>query len=153
MARRISAYSRLLRSLGIDEQSYERFTVWCLTEELVSELTRAVANNLDHRYQALWERPDGLKRFREIARQQTGRSWGPHDLELLYERVRLASEKHGRRPVKSGDLLRLLWISLTSARGATEGHQKLSFTSITSSPAPELGIRGVRSGSETRARA
>jgi DNA helicase IV len=104
-----SAYQTLLRSLGIDTDSYERFTIWCLAEELVAELGRAVQADPDHAEQPLWERPDGLRRFRDIARRQTGQSWSPHDLEALYQRVLLGAEKHERKPIKSGDLLRLLW--------------------------------------------
>ena len=102
-------YDVLLACLGIDANSYERFTVWCLTEELVSELARHVADDPDHAEQSLWDRPDALKRFRDIVRRQTGRAWSTHDLELLFNRVRMASERHGRKPIRSGDLLRLLW--------------------------------------------
>lgn len=99
----------LVGALGIDPASYERFVAWCLAEQLVNELTRVVAEDGPHRERPLWERQDGLRRFRDLLRSYTGRKWSEEDYERLYERVRIASERHDRRPVTSGDLLRLLW--------------------------------------------
>jgi len=99
----------LLGALGIDAASYERFVAWCLAEQLVDELTRVVAADRAHLERALWERPDGLRRFRDLLTAHTRRSWSAEDYERLFERVRMASTRHDRRPVSSSDLLRMLW--------------------------------------------
>lgn len=104
-----AATSHLVTALGIDSASYERFVAWCLSEQLASELARAVGDDPDHRDVPLWERPDGLKRFRRILRAYTGRSWSQHDCDALFARVKAAATDHVRRPVSPGDLLRLLW--------------------------------------------
>lgn len=100
---------RLLRAPGIDPDSYERFVSWCLAEELVSELTRVVGQNDQHRERTLWTRADGLKIFRGLVRDYTRRDWSPTDLQRLFERVQLGSETQYRKPIASGELLRLLW--------------------------------------------
>lgn len=104
-----SATRNLVAALGIDPASYERFVAWCLAEQLVSQLARVVTANPAHREQALWSRPDGLRRFRDLLQAHTGRSWEPGDYETLFGRVRLATERHERKPIASADLLRLLW--------------------------------------------
>jgi 5-methylcytosine-specific restriction endonuclease McrA len=100
---------RLLESLGIDADSYESFLAWCLAEELVSVLAQAVEADDSHQERSLWSRPDGLKRFRRLLRTVTNRRWSVEDEGALYERVGLALERHDRKPVTAGDLLRLLW--------------------------------------------
>jgi 5-methylcytosine-specific restriction endonuclease McrA len=109
LSKHSGANRTLLSALGIDPDSYDVFISWCLAEELVSELTSVVADDPDHQELALWQRPDGLKRFREILRSFTRRDWSPSDVMTLFERVHLASEHHERKPIKSADLLRLLW--------------------------------------------
>jgi 5-methylcytosine-specific restriction endonuclease McrA len=103
------AVQQLVSALGIDPASYNRFVAWCLAEQLVAELTRLVAHSDDHLEKPLWNRPDGLRRFRDLLRQQTGRKWSDADVDVLYGRVKLASGAHSRQPISSGDLLRLLW--------------------------------------------
>jgi HNH endonuclease len=101
--------SSLLEALGVDAPSYEDFVAWCLAEELVAVLAEHVANNSDHKAEPLWNRPDGLKRFRRILAQQTGRTWNEDDEQRLFDRVRMASMRHDRKPIRADDLLRLLW--------------------------------------------
>lgn len=106
-----SAVEGLLNALGIDAASYQRFVAWALAEQLVSVLAEAVAADPDHGRKALWDRPDGRKRFRRILRETTDRSWSNEDEERLFNRVHLALTDHDRRPVRTEDLLRLLWNS------------------------------------------
>lgn len=101
--------SALLGALGIDPGSYYDFVAWCLAEELVSELARLVDSDEVHQTRPLWQRPDGLKRFRDLVRGHTNREWSQADLGRLYERVHQATEHHERKPIKAGDLLRVLW--------------------------------------------
>ncbi len=74
-------------------------------------MLRRVNSDTAHQEEPFWSRPDGLKRFRGLLREATGRTWSPEDVEKLYERVQMASTKHERKPISSGDLLRLLWNS------------------------------------------
>jgi len=99
----------LLQALGIDPASYDRFVSWCLAEELVSEMARIISENRTHAEIPLWDRPDGLRRFRRLLRTFTRRDWSVGDIERLFERVKLAGDKHHRKPIQYGDLLRLLW--------------------------------------------
>jgi 5-methylcytosine-specific restriction endonuclease McrA len=101
--------SSLLEALGIDAASYEEFVAWCLAEELVAVLAERVASDPDHHAEPLWDRPDGLKRFRRTLTQQTGRSWSHDDEARLFDRIRMASIQHDRKPIRADDLLRLLW--------------------------------------------
>ncbi len=80
-----------------------------LAEQLVSVLVDAVDEDPDHQAEALWDRPDGRKRFRRILTQVTGRSWSSEDEERLFERVHFALVDHDRKPIRIEDLLRLLW--------------------------------------------
>jgi 5-methylcytosine-specific restriction endonuclease McrA len=75
----------------------------------VSQLARIVSEDRENAEIPLWDRPDGLKRFRQLVRTFTRRDWTPGDNERLFERVKRASERHYRKPVQYGDLLRLLW--------------------------------------------
>jgi 5-methylcytosine-specific restriction enzyme A len=106
-----AAVDGLLDALGIDAASYQGFVAGALAEQLVSVLANAVATDPDHRAKALWDRPDGRKRFRSIVRGTTGRGWSDEDEERLFERVRLALTDHDREPIRAEDLLRLLWNS------------------------------------------
>lgn len=99
----------LLEALGIDSTSYRRFVAWALAEQLVSVLADAVAEASDHKAKALWDRPDGRKRFRGLLTETTGRRWSSEDEERLFERVQLALCDHDRKPIRTEDLLRLLW--------------------------------------------
>jgi 5-methylcytosine-specific restriction endonuclease McrA len=106
-----SAVDNLLDALGIDAESYQGFVAGTLAEQLVSVLAEAVATNANHKSKALWDRPDGRKRFRGILRETTGRTWSIEDEERLFERVRLSLTDHDRKPIRAEDLLRLLWNS------------------------------------------
>jgi 5-methylcytosine-specific restriction endonuclease McrA len=104
-----AAVDGLLDALGIDPESYQDFVAWALAEQLVLTLTDAVRNDPDHQLKPLWDRPDGGKRFRHIARTMTGRSWSNEDEQRLFDRVHLALVEHDRQPIPAEDLLRLLW--------------------------------------------
>ena len=99
--RRISV---LLRALGIDTASFERFLEWTLCEHLVFILSRAP--EVEERF---FEHPQALKDFRDILRDRTGRAWSAHDLGALFERVKLERTKHYRTPVPYEEYLKLLW--------------------------------------------
>jgi 5-methylcytosine-specific restriction endonuclease McrA len=104
-----AAVAALLDALGVDSDSYNGFVAWCLAEELVAVLTDLVVHDPAHESGPLWNRPDGRKHFRRILHQQTGRSWRDDDEERLFDRVRMASVQHDRKPIRTDDLLRLLW--------------------------------------------
>lgn len=99
----------LLAAVGLDASSYRNFVAWCLAEQLVSVMAGVLAADADHGEQPLWNRPDGGRRFRRLLKNRTGRSWSDEDEACLFERVRLALQDHHRRPIDTGDLLRLLW--------------------------------------------
>lgn len=104
-----AAIDGLLDALGIDAASYRRFVAAALAEQLVSVLADVVTDDSDHQDKALWDRPDGRKRFRRLLTETTGRSWSSEDEERLFERVQLALGDHERKPIRTEDLLRLLW--------------------------------------------
>lgn len=99
----------LLDGLGIEADSFDAFVAWALAEQLVSELARLVDAQPDHQTNALWNRKDGLRRFRNLLRDFTGRRWSSEDEQRLYERVQMASTAHDRKPISAADLLRVLW--------------------------------------------
>jgi 5-methylcytosine-specific restriction endonuclease McrA len=100
----------LLSALGIDLHSYDKFVAWCLAEELVAELTRALKDDPLHQERPLWQRENGFLLFRARVRTVTRRlDWSTEDLEALYERVQLASMKHFREPIRAAEMLRVLW--------------------------------------------
>ena len=104
-----TAVAALLDALGIDPTSYEQFLAWCLAEQLVMRVASAVEQDPGHQERPLWNRPDGLKQFRRLLRELTGRRWTPEDEQALFERAHAALQKHDRKPIEAGDLLRLLW--------------------------------------------
>jgi 5-methylcytosine-specific restriction enzyme A len=101
----------LLEALHISAPSYHRMVAWALAEQLVSTLSAAVEADPDHVHQALWDRPDGRKRFRAILRNVTARNWSDVDEERLFDRVQRQLSKHDRKPIRAEDLFRLLWNS------------------------------------------
>lgn len=95
----------LLRSLGIDDESFDQFVQWALGEHLVAVLSRDEVV----RDTGFFARPDAMKVFRDTLRRRTGRSWSPHDLEALFERVKSEHTKHFRDPIPYQEYLKLLW--------------------------------------------
>lgn len=95
----------LLRALGIDNESFERFVEWALAEHLVAVLSKDDFVSAP----GFFARPDAMKVFRKTLRQRTGRSWSAHDLDALFERVKSESSKHFRDPIPYEEYLKLLW--------------------------------------------
>jgi 5-methylcytosine-specific restriction endonuclease McrA len=54
-------------------------------------------------------RPDSLKQFRDYLSWRTSRQWSIEDLDALFARVKLDSQRHYREPVPYGEYLKLLW--------------------------------------------
>jgi 5-methylcytosine-specific restriction endonuclease McrA len=94
----------LLESLGIDTPSFQRFVAWALAEHLVSTLSHDAQIE-----STFFSRPDALRSFRELLRRRTGRSWSHHDLEALFDRVKLERTQHTRQPIPYAEYLKLLW--------------------------------------------
>ncbi len=94
----------LLNALGIDPESFVSFVEWALCEHLVATLTQlgGVGDEFFHR-------PDSLKAFRTLLVKRTGRTWSTHDLDALFERVKLDRAQHFRRAVGYQEYLKLLW--------------------------------------------
>jgi len=94
----------LLRAVGIDPESFNRFVDWTLCEHLVAVLTKLP--EVDDQF---FSRVDALRAFRNLLRARTGRSWSEHDLTALFERVKQDRSRHHRDPIPYEDYLKLLW--------------------------------------------
>jgi hypothetical protein len=86
--------SVLLGTIGIDPRSFERVVEWSLCEHLVSLL--ASLPELDAAFFSL---SDAMRKFRDILAARTKRRWSPHDVDALFERVKMEKGKHYRRPI------------------------------------------------------
>ena len=95
--------SLLLEAIGIDPRSFERVVEWSLCEHLISVLA-----SLPEFGAALFELPDAMKRFRDVLVGRTKRRWSPHDVEALFERLKIEKGKHYRRPIAYEEYLKLI---------------------------------------------
>jgi len=102
---RFARIDLLLRSVGIDVESFLSFTEWALSEQLVEKLSK----NGTIQEKGFFTKSNALRQFRNITRSSTGREWSVHDLGLLYDAVKNKSEENFRRPVTYGEYLKLLW--------------------------------------------
>lgn len=93
----------LLACLGIEPDSFLLFLEWALSEQLVNVLS----NDIQDR--SFFDQSDSLKQFRNYLRHRTGRKWSVHDLDLLYDAVKMQFEKHYREPITYGEYLKLVW--------------------------------------------
>jgi hypothetical protein len=96
----------LLQAVGIDVGSFQRVLEWSLCEHLVAVL--ALSPELQTGFFA---QQDALKQFRKILEARTKRSWTPHDLHALYDRVKNEKTTHYRKPIAYEEYLKLLWQS------------------------------------------
>jgi len=94
----------LLRALGIDPSSFRRVVEWALCEHMVAALLSLPG--IDSKF---FDRPDAMKAFRALLQLRTGRTWSPHDLDAIFERVKMDKSTHVRRPVPYEEYLKLLW--------------------------------------------
>jgi hypothetical protein len=95
----------LLKSIGIDKHSFERFVSWALSEHLVGSLS-SLPQIKDS---DLFNQLDALKQFRNILKRHTTRDWSAHDVNALFERVKEQLKVHYRKPIEYGEYLKLLW--------------------------------------------
>lgn len=94
----------LLKSVGIDAESFRETLEWALSEHLVAVMASDIAAD-----PGLFDRPTALRDFRDKLRSRTGRDWSTPDLEKLFSRVRKTRVAHYRRPVEYSDFLKLIW--------------------------------------------
>lgn len=104
MMRQDYKVSILLNSIGIDKESFWKFLEWALSEQLVSILMKDNEKILTY-----YSQKEGLKEFRNFLREKTKRDWSIHDLNKLFESIKVRSEKHFRELIEYGDYLKLLW--------------------------------------------
>jgi hypothetical protein len=76
---------------------------WCLLEQFVAELGNDKSWFAEHRH-----KPDVIALFKAKVEQRTRAIWDHENIVLLYERVKLTTEKHFRKPITYAELLRLL---------------------------------------------
>ena len=100
------AFSILTSLLGIEQNSLLDYLNWCLLEHLVEDLAR------DKDWiQKIKSTPDAIATFRRRVESRTRSRWDADNIITLYDRVKMASEKHYRQPITYETLLRLLFNS------------------------------------------
>lgn len=91
----------LLKSLGIDEASFDRILEFVLSERLVAEMARL------QEIPVLVGREDELRLFRDLLARRTGRSWSLDDARAILARVKADRVTHEREPIRPEDALLL----------------------------------------------
>src|SRR4051812_8087969 len=101
--RNAADFVTLTSLLGIDENSLLEYMNWCLLEQFVAELAHDEQWFAENR-----QKPDAIALFKAKVEERTGAVWDNENIVLLYERVKLTTEKHFRQPITYAELLRLL---------------------------------------------
>lgn len=91
----------LLQSLGIDDESFDRILEFVLSERLVAEMANHPSTG------QLLGPHDELRRFRDLLRERTGRSWSLPDTKALLGRVKGERSSHAREPIPPEEALLL----------------------------------------------
>ena len=99
----IDRFAVLTSLLGIEQNSLLDYLNWCLLEHLVADLSqnKPWINKIK-------TEPNAIALFKDKVEKRTNYKWDNENITLLYERVKLTTERHFRQPITYNELLRLL---------------------------------------------
>lgn len=101
--KKIEQMTKLAKIVGISSDDLIDFMLWGLQENLVYRMRKHKDSLSEIR-----KLSDGLNRFREIVKRETGIEWDVDNLREYYDEVLLDQDSHYRKKISNDEILRLI---------------------------------------------